>query len=162
MIKDKIKTRDELQELSKAWRKAGKTIGFTSGAFDIVHAGHADYLEQAKSLCDILIVGVNTDASIKKYKGPDRPINPVAQRVEVVAALESVDYVFLFDERRNQQNIEALRPHYYIKAGDYSPDTLTSKEIVEKHGGEIRLIPIRQQVSTTDIIEKMTLSLIHI
>lgn len=131
-------------------------MGFTSGAFDIVHAGHVDYLEQAKDLCDVLIVGVNTDASIRKYKGPDRPINPETQRAEVVAALESVDYVFLFEERRNQRNIEALRPHYYIKAGDYSPETLTSKEIVEKYGGEVRLIPVRQDISTTELIEKMS------
>lgn len=158
MIKDKIMNRDALQTLCKAWREAGKTIGFTSGAFDILHAGHVDYLERAKGMCDVLIVGVNTDSSIKKYKGPDRPVNPEAQRVAVVAALESVDFVFPFEERRNHANIEALRPRYYIKAGDYSADALTSKEIVEKYGGEVRLIPIKQPVSTTEILEKMAVS----
>jgi len=158
MIQDKIKTRDELQALCNEWRDQGKKIGFTSGAFDILHAGHVDYLEKAKAMCNILIVGVNTDASIKKYKGPDRPINSESHRVEIVAALASVDAVFTFDERRNQQNIEALRPHYYIKAGDYSADTLTSKETVEKYGGEVRLIPIKQDVSTTQILKRLSSS----
>ncbi|NQT27452.1 HAD-IIIA family hydrolase [candidate division KSB1 bacterium] len=157
-MQDKIKTRDELQVLCKEWREAGKKIGFTSGAFDILHAGHVDYLEKAKTMCDILVVGVNTDASIKKYKGPDRPIVSESHRIQVVAALESIDYVFTFEERRNQKNIEALKPHYYIKAGDYSTDTLTSKEIVEKYGGEVRLIPIKQDVSTTELLEKMSSS----
>lgn len=150
----KVKTREELSCLCRQWQQSGKTIGFTSGAFDILHAGHVDYLEKAKSGCDILIVGINTDASIQRYKGPDRPIIQEQYRVQVVAALEVVDYVFLFSERRNGQNIEALRPDFYIKAGDYSAQTLTSTEIVEKFGGEVRIIPVSVNLSTTKILEK--------
>jgi D-glycero-D-manno-heptose 1,7-bisphosphate phosphatase len=156
MIEEKIKTREELQTLCNQFRSDGQKIGFTSGAFDILHAGHTDYLQKAKALCDILIVGVNTDASIRKYKGPDRPIIDEKYRLLLVAALESVDFVFLFDERRNQKNIEALRPLFYIKAGDYSPETLTSKEVVEKYGGEVRLIPVAEPISTTQIIARLS------
>jgi rfaE bifunctional protein nucleotidyltransferase chain/domain len=154
MIKDKIKTRKELSKICDAVRRSGKTIGFTSGGFDLLHAGHIDYLEKAKCLCDILIVGVNSDESVQKYKGPNRPIIIEEKRLKVVAALESVDYVFLFDERRNQKNIEILKPDFYIKAGDYQPEELTSKEVVEAYGGEVKIIPIKENISTTEIIEK--------
>jgi rfaE bifunctional protein nucleotidyltransferase chain/domain len=154
MIKDKIKTRKALSKICGSLRKSGKTIGFTSGAFDLLHAGHVDYLEKARGLCDVLIVGINSDQSIKKYKGPDRPIIIEEQRLKVVAALESVDYVFLFDERRNNRNIELLKPDYYIKAGDYTSASLTSGEIVDAYGGEVKIIPIQESVSTTTIIER--------
>jgi D-glycero-D-manno-heptose 1,7-bisphosphate phosphatase len=154
MIHDKIKSRKQLSKICVALHKENKTIGFTSGAFDLIHAGHADYLEKTKAFCDILVVGVNSDQSVKKYKGPDRPIINEEQRIKLVAALESVDYVFLFDERRNNQNIELLKPDFYIKAGDYSSDTLTSKEIVESYGGEVKIIPIQESISTTAIIRK--------
>ena len=154
MIKDKIKSRKKLSDICDTLHGKGKTVGFTSGAFDLLHAGHADYLEKAKEICDVLIVGVNSDRSVKKYKGPDRPIIKEEQRLKLVAALESVDYVFLFDERRNSQNIELLKPEYYIKAGDYSPATVTSKETVESYGGEVKIIPIQESISTTKIIEE--------
>ncbi len=156
MIQNKIKTREVLAALCEKLRSEKKTIGFTSGAFDLMHAGHADYLEKAKALCDVLIVGVNTDDSVRSYKGSDRPVVPEQYRIRVVAALESVTYVFSFDERRNHKNIEVLKPHYYIKAGDYSPEKLTSRETVEKYGGEIRLIPVEQSISTTEIIDKIS------
>jgi D-glycero-D-manno-heptose 1,7-bisphosphate phosphatase len=155
MIKNKIRIRSELVKECRRLRTKGKTVGFTSGAFDLLHAGHVDYLEKAKAMCDVLIVGVNSDASVQKYKGEGRPVVGEEYRVQVVAALESVDYVFLFDERRNQKNIELLQPDFYIKAGDYTPESLTSKEITEKHGGEVRIIPILQAISTTEIIEKI-------
>jgi len=158
MIQDKIKTREELQALSKKLKSQGNKVGFTSGAFDLFHAGHADYLEKAKALCDVLIVGVNTDASVKKYKGPDRPINSEKHRIQVVAALESVDYVFLFSERRNKKNIEMLQSDLYVKAGDYSEASLTSKEIVEAYGGSVQLVPIAQDISTSNILSKASLS----
>lgn len=155
MIEQKFKTREELATLCEQWRKDGKKMGFTSGVFDILHAGHVHYLEDAKKHCDILIVGLNSDASVKKYKGDDRPLVPEDQRKRVIAALTSVDYVFIFDERRNQQNIEALKPRYYIKAGDYDASALTSKEIAEKYGGEVLLIPVVHDTSTTKLIEKI-------
>jgi D-glycero-beta-D-manno-heptose 1-phosphate adenylyltransferase len=158
MLNEKIKTRSELSAVCEGLRKAGKTVGFTSGAFDLLHAGHADYLEKAKALCDVLIVGVNSDDSIRKYKGPDRPVVPEQYRVSLVAALQSVDYVFLFDERRNQKNIEALKPHFYIKAGDYDESSLTSAETVRRYGGDIKFIPMLEGLSTSKIIEKLSMT----
>ncbi len=155
MIEDKITTREALSTRCKAFHSDKKRIGFTSGAFDILHAGHVDYLEKAKALCDVLIVGVNSDMSVRKYKGENRPIIGEAYRVKVVAALEAVDYVFLFNERRNQKNIEALMPDVYIKAGDYKKEELTSSKFVEQNGGEVRLIPVQNQISTSSILEKI-------
>ena len=154
MIQDKIKTRAELVRICSDLKKKGNTIGFTSGAFDLLHAGHVDYLEKAKAICDFLIVGINSDKSVKRYKGMGRPIVAQNQRAKVVAALESVDYVFIFEERRNKVNIEELRPDYYIKAGDYKKRELTSKEIIEEYGGEVKIIPITEEISTTSIIKK--------
>lgn len=155
MIRSKIKIREELAELCESLRKQGRTIGFTSGAFDLLHAGHADYLEKAKALCDVLVVGVNSDRSVREYKGQDRPIVPEQQRLKLVAALESVDFVFLYDERRNRRNLEALKPRYYIKAGDYGPDSLTSSDVLKEFGGEVRLVPITEPVSSTSMIERI-------
>jgi len=155
MIKNKIKSRQELIKITSECRKAGLKVGFTSGAFDLFHAGHADYLEKAKAVCDVLIAGVNTDESVKKYKGENRPFVAEKQRIKVLAALEALDYVFFFSERRNQKNIEMLKPDFYIKAGDYSPEALTSKNEVEKHGGRVVLIPIEENVSSTQIITKI-------
>ncbi len=156
MIDTKIKTREELAKISENFRSQGKTIGFTSGAFDILHAGHVRYLEDAKKNCDALIVGLNSDESVKKYKGNLRPLTPQDQRAQVVAALSSVDFVFIFNERRNAENISALKPNLYIKAGDYKESELTSKEVLEKFGGKILLIPIVEDISTTQIIQKIT------
>lgn len=157
LILDKITTREDLAPQVAAWRQAGKKVGFTSGAFDILHAGHVKYLEEAKKHCDILIVGVNTDESVKEYKGADRPIVPEAARVAVIAGLESVDYVFTFSERRNRVNIETLKPDLYINAGDYKKEQLTSKDVVEKYGGQVLLIPPEAGFSTSDIINKICL-----
>ncbi len=158
MIEQKIKSRDELVRVCESLRSRGKTVSFTSGAFDLLHAGHADYLEKAKALCDVLVVGVNSDRSVREYKGPDRPVIPESQRLKLVAALESVDYVFLFDERRNRANLEALKPRFYIKAGDYSPEKLTSSDVLDSFGGEIRLIPVTEEVSSSDVIGRILAS----
>ena len=109
MIKDKIKTRDELVSIVKDAQSKGKKVGFSSGAFDLVHGGHIDYLEKSKSLCDIFIVGVNTDESIKNYKDPKRPICPCSDRTKLLAALECIDYVFNFDELNNHVCCKIVR-----------------------------------------------------
>lgn len=152
---NKIQSRETLASLCEKFRLQGKKIGFTSGVFDLLHAGHVDYLEQAKNLCDVLIVGLNSDESVKGYKGPDRPIIPQAQRAKVLAGLAAVDFVFIFSERRNARNIEALKPDFYIKAGDYNSSQLTSGEIVEQYGGQAILIPVTEPVSTSDIIQRL-------
>lgn len=150
-----IKTREELKKICENLRKKRKKIGFTSGAFDLIHVGHIEYLKKAKELCDVLIVGVNSDRSVKLYKDPIRPIVPEGQRAKIVSELKPVDYVFIFNERRNKKNIEILKPDYYIKAGDYSTEQLTSKKIAEKFGGKAKLIPLKTKTSTTDIIKKI-------
>lgn len=154
-IKDKIKSRKELASIVLDLKEKGKKIGFTSGSFDIVHAGHVSYLEKAKEKCDILIVAVNSDASVKKYKGENRPIVPELERITLIASLESVDYAYLFDERRNSANIEALKPDFYIKAGDYKESELLSKDLVEKYGGKILLIPLEFNSSSSSMIDKI-------
>ncbi|MGQ9558903.1 MAG: HAD-IIIA family hydrolase [Candidatus Oleimicrobiaceae bacterium] len=152
---EKIRPREEVAALCAQARAQGKKVGFTSGTFDLLHVGHVDYLEKARQACDLLVVGVNSDASVRAYKGPERPIIPAAQRAQVVAALECVDLVFIFDERRNKRNIELLQPDLYIKAGDYRPEGLTSKDVVERHGGRVLLIPVTADVSTTQIIARV-------
>lgn len=154
-IQEKITTRETLCPLVEQWRKEGKKVGFTSGSFDIVHGGHISYLEKAKEKCDVLIVAVNSDLSVQSYKGPDRPLVPEKYRIMLLAGLECVDYVFMFDERRNRTNLEVIKPSYYIKAGDYKPEELTSSDAVEKYGGEIMLLPLEEGLSTTALIEKI-------
>jgi D-glycero-D-manno-heptose 1,7-bisphosphate phosphatase len=152
---EKIKSRAQLAKICLDLKKMGKKVGFTSGSFDIIHAGHVSYLEKAKDMCDILIVAVNSDESVRKYKGSDRPIVPENERIRLIAGLCSVDYAFLFDERRNSTNIEELRPDYYIKAGDYKTDELSSKDLVEAYGGKIVLIPIDFNASSSGMIDKI-------
>lgn len=151
----KIKSRRALTQICNRLRQEKKSIGFTSGVFDLFHAGHIEYLEKAKDLCDVLIVGVNSDVSVRRYKGANRPFVPEQQRAKVLAGLSSVDFVFIFNERRNQQNILSLKPDFYIKAGDYLPDQLTSKETVASVGGKVVLIPVESQISTSEIIRRI-------
>jgi len=147
--------RDEAKKLIELERKKGKKIGFTSGAFDILHSGHVTYLEEAKKRCDFLVVGVNSDSSIKRYKDPDRPINSENDRLKVVNSLRSVDYAFIFDETNNNKNIEELKPDFYFKAGDYSKSGLSSAPLVESYGGKVELLPFLEGRSTTGIVEKI-------
>ncbi len=151
-FRSKIFTRDALAAQAAAWKKSGQKLGFTSGVFDLVHEGHVSYLEEAKGLCDLLVVGVNSDASVRSLKGPKRPVTAEAGRAALIAALASVDAVFLFDEGNNQQNIEALQPDVYIKAGDYSLEKLSSAGLVEQYGGTVSLVPMKQGLSTSATI----------
>ena len=153
-------SREEAIRLRDEYRKAGRTVGFTSGVFDLLHAGHVEYLTKASQIVDALFVGVNADSSVKSNKGELRPINPERQRAEVVAGLRAVAHVFVFDELNNNVNIELLKPDVYIKAGDYSVDKLTSRHIVESYGGRIEIIPFREGHSTTSIIDKISVAAI--
>lgn len=152
----KLLSRDELVGLRNDWRAQKKSVGFTSGVFDLIHPGHIDYLEKAKTHCDILLIGVNADSSVRQLgKGDLRPVNPVEARAAVLAGLAAVDYVFIFDEKNNNQNIESLKPDVYIKAGDYTKDKLSSAPIVESYGGRVEIIPFLKGYSTTDTINKI-------
>jgi rfaE bifunctional protein nucleotidyltransferase chain/domain len=128
----------------------------TSGAFDILHAGHVEYLEHARSLVDVLVVALNSDTSVRAYKRPDRPINGEVQRAEVIAGLGCVDHVFIFAETNNNINVELLKPDVYIKAGDYTSEKLSSKALVEAYGGRVEIIPFKDGFSTSGVIEKIS------
>ena len=156
---NKIRSRQELvhwvTELRSKTDKNPPRVGYTSGVFDLLHAGHVMYLTKAKEHCDILIVGVNADSSVKRLKGEQRPINSERDRAEVIAALEAVDGVFLFEEENNNTNVECLRPDCYLKAGDYKKEQLSSTPLVESYGGQVVIIPFRDGRSTTGAIEKI-------
>ena len=153
-------SREQATRLRDDYRKAGKTVGFTSGVFDLLHAGHVEYLSKSAELVDVLFVGINADSSVRSNKGELRPINPQQQRAEVVSGLRSVAHVFIFDELNNNVNIELLKPDVYIKAGDYTLDKLTSRHIVESYGGRIEIIPFKEGHSTTSIIDKISVAAI--
>jgi len=136
-------------------RRHGKRVVFTNGCFDILHRGHTTYLARAKALGDVLVVGVNTDASIHRLKGPDRPINALEDRVQVLAALNCVDLVAPFGEDTPHALIRVVRPDVFAKGGDYTRERLPEASLVEELGGEIRLLPVVEDRSTTHMIERI-------
>jgi rfaE bifunctional protein nucleotidyltransferase chain/domain len=148
-----ILTLAETDEWVRDRRAAGLRIGFTCGAFDIMHAGHAQYLAAARAVCDLLLVAVNSDASIQRYKNPLRPVNPWKNRAFVVAALASVDAVTVLDTDRPLPLIERWKPEFYIKGGDYKAGALRSSSVVEEYGGQTVMIAIEFDTSTTRIFE---------
>ena len=157
LTNQKIKSRDEVSKIIAGLNKQNKITGFTSGAFDLLHAGHVDYLEKARMQCDYLVVGVNSDKSVKAYKSPKRPVVSQDMRARLIAGLACVDDVFIFDELNNNKNIEELHPKIYFKAADYSKDKLSSAAIVEAYGGEVKLIELTPALSTSSIIEDVAL-----
>ncbi len=134
---------------------AGKVV-FTNGVFDLLHPGHIDILTAARSRGDALIVGLNTDASVKRLKGPDRPVRNQAERAYVLAALEAVDLVVMFDENTPLELIRALRPDAIVKGGDYTVDSIVGAREVESWGGEVIVVPLTPGQSTSSIIEKLS------
>ena len=153
----KILTAGEADAWVAEQRSNGLRIGFTCGAFDLLHAGHVDLLERAKELCDRLLVAVNSDSSIRRYKSPLRPVNPETQRMRVIAGLGSVDAVVLLDERRPLRLLERWHPDLYIKGGDYSESGLRSASAVESYGGTVVLLPFATEESTTGILDRVAL-----
>jgi D-beta-D-heptose 7-phosphate kinase / D-beta-D-heptose 1-phosphate adenosyltransferase len=137
-----------------AWRKQDLRIGFTNGCFDILHPGHVKLLTAARATCDRLIVGLNSDASVKRLKGADRPVQNERARSEVLAALEAVDLVVLFDEDTPLNLITQIKPGVLVKGADYTREQVVGHEIVEAHGGEVRLVEILQGFSTTSLVER--------
>jgi len=148
-ILDRMKAVD-LRSLHK-----GKTIVFTNGCFDILHAGHVRYLAAAKQLGDILIVGLNGDASVRELKGDGRPLNSQEDRAEVMAGLEAVDYVIIFSEKRVDNLLRQVRPHVYAKGGDYTVKTLDPNEVaaLEEIGATIKILPLVPDKSTSKLVE---------
>ena len=155
MINSKIKNLNELIKIVQKLKSQNKKIVTTNGVFDILHLGHIKYLEEAKKLGDVLIVGVNTDASVKRNKGDKRPINDEKSRASVLASLESVDYVFLFNEKDPRSWLSKIKPHFHVKAGDYKMSQIIEKDVVEKNTGKIVIMPAVKGCSTTSIINKI-------
>lgn len=151
----KILPLPELVRIRKALRRKGKKVVFTNGTFDIVHRGHVEYLEKSRGLGDVLIVGLNTDASIRRIKGPKRPINPNADRAAVLAALAAVDYVCFFGEETPLRLIRRLVPDVLVKGADWKVDAIVGKDVVEKHGGSVRTIRLTPGRSTTNVIQRV-------
>ncbi len=149
----KIKTKDEIEKIISDLKKKGKVIVTTNGSFDILHSGHVASLDIAKSKGDILVVGLNSDKSIKKYKSKDRPIVPQEHRARMLAGLEAVDFVVIFDETDPRALLEAIKPHFHVKAK--TGYTGIEQETVEKHGGKIVLIEHIGNHSTSNIINKI-------
>ena len=151
----KIFTASELRPLLAILRAAGKKVVFTNGCFDIIHTGHTRYLAKAKSFGDLLIVAVNSDASVRVIKGEKRPINPEADRMETLAALEAVDFVTIFREPDPYRIISELEPDVLVKGGDWPIDKIIGRDVVEARGGRVVNVPYVEGASTTGIIENI-------
>jgi rfaE bifunctional protein nucleotidyltransferase chain/domain len=141
--------------LARSLRQAGRTVVFTNGVFDLLHPGHVRYLQQARALGDVLLVGLNADEAVRRNKGPDRPINRQEERAEVVAALACVDAAVIFDEDTPDAIIKLLQPDVLVKGADWPADQIVGRDTVEARGGRVVLIPVEQGYSTTAIVGKI-------
>ena len=155
MNRDKIYSLNELEDVLVLYRNTGGHIVFTNGCFDIMHAGHAQYLEEARAMGDVLIVAMNSDASVRRLKGPKRPVIGQQDRALMLAALESVDYVVIFEEDTPYEVIKILEPDLLVKGGDWTPDQIVGADIVLARGGEVKSLPFRPGLSTSSIIERI-------
>ncbi|HPV82850.1 MAG TPA: D-glycero-beta-D-manno-heptose 1-phosphate adenylyltransferase [Nitrospira sp.] len=156
MIPTKVTTRDELVSLLAERRRRQQRVVFTNGCFDLMHIGHIRYLQAARNLGDLLVVGVNSDGSVRALsKGPDRPIVPDVQRAEVLAALACVDYVIIFPEPDPGALIAALQPDILVKGGDWPLDRIVGRDTVEARGGRVQTIPLVPGVSTTTLVQRI-------
>lgn len=150
-----VKPLNALVKLRKRWRRQKLSVVFTNGTFDILHRGHVEYLAKARMLGDILVVGLNTDASIRRIKGPQRPINTNVDRAAVLSALAAVDYVCFFGENTPERVIRTLVPDILVKGADWKVDSIVGKDIVEGHGGEVRTIRLTPGRSTSRMIDRI-------
>ena len=147
--------RNDAAQVCEDLRRQGKRLVFTNGCFDIIHAGHVRYLTTAKSFGDVLIVGLNTDESVRRLKGANRPINCQDDRAEVLLGLKAVDHVIFFGEQTAEALISEVKPAVYVKGGDYSLATLPEAKIVQQGGGRVELVNLVAGRSTTGVIEKI-------
>jgi D-beta-D-heptose 7-phosphate kinase/D-beta-D-heptose 1-phosphate adenosyltransferase len=139
----------------EAWRDAGQRVVFTNGVFDLLHRGHVEYLEEARALGDRLVVGVNSDASVRRLKGAERPLVPEAERVELLGALAAVDLALVFTDDTPLDLIEAVRPDVLVKGGDWAVDQIVGRAFVESYGGRVLNVPLREGLSTTALVERV-------
>ena len=152
-MKQKIKSKKELLRIIKDLKAKRKRIVFTNGCFDLLHIGHVRYLEKARALGDVLVVGVNSDSSVRKLKGPERPILHEEERAGILSGLGCVDYITIFREIDPLKLITSLRPDLLAKGGDWTKEQTVGKEVVERLGGEVVIIPFIKGASTSNLIE---------
>jgi D-beta-D-heptose 7-phosphate kinase/D-beta-D-heptose 1-phosphate adenosyltransferase len=153
--RSKVKTVRQLKPILARLRRRGERIVFTNGCFDLLHIGHLRYLQRARRHGDRLVVAINSDRSVRKIKGPPRPLLPEAERAEVLAALSCVDYVTVFDEPDPLAVITALQPDVLIKGSDWGQNKIIGRDVVEGRGGRVRRVPLVKGISTTRLIEKI-------
>ncbi len=151
----KVLPRAALASRAASWRMAGKRIVFTNGCFDLLHSGHLSLLESASRLGDVLVLAINSDASVRRLKGPERPLVAQAERAALLAALSFVDAVTIFDEDTPLEAIEAVRPHVLVKGADYRPDQIVGRELVESYGGRVAVVPLVPDKSTSALVERI-------
>jgi D-beta-D-heptose 7-phosphate kinase/D-beta-D-heptose 1-phosphate adenosyltransferase len=150
-----ILSQPEAAEFAERARAAGKRVVFTNGVFDLLHPGHLRYLQQARALGDVLIIAINTDASVRAVKGPTRPITPESERAEVLSALDCVDAVTLFSDDTPFAIIAAIQPDVLVKGADWAHDAIVGRDLVEARGGRVVRMPVEQGYSTTAIIQRI-------
>jgi D-beta-D-heptose 7-phosphate kinase/D-beta-D-heptose 1-phosphate adenosyltransferase len=152
---NKIKNLDALADVIEGEKRKGRRVAFTNGCFDLLHVGHVKYLQKARTYGDLLVLGLNSDASVRRLKGEKRPLIGQSERAHILAALDCIDYVVIFDEDTPIRLLETLRPHVLVKGGDYTPDRVVGKDLVESYGGRVELVDFVDGKSTTNIIEKI-------
>jgi D-glycero-beta-D-manno-heptose 1-phosphate adenylyltransferase len=158
---DKIFSREDLLRQVQTWKRAGSRLVFSNGCFDILHMGHVDYLEKARALGDKLIIGVNTDASVSRLKGPSRPLQDEMSRARIMASLLFTDAVVLFDEETPYELIKAILPDILVKGDDYAVENIVGYDVVIKNGGQVKTIELVKGYSTTNVVAKIKDQLNH-
>ncbi|MBU9917879.1 MAG: D-glycero-beta-D-manno-heptose 1-phosphate adenylyltransferase [Fusobacteriaceae bacterium] len=151
----RVLNREEASKLIEDLKKQGKQVVFTNGCFDILHVGHMTYLEEAKEFGDYLFVGVNSDESVKRLKGPTRPINSEDDRAELLAGLKAVDYTVIFTEDTPVELIGELKPSIHVKGGDYKKEDLPETKVVESYGGRVEIVSLVEGKSTSNVVKKI-------
>jgi rfaE bifunctional protein nucleotidyltransferase chain/domain len=152
---NKILERNALKDKLEELRKKGKKIAFTNGCFDILHVGHVRYLREAKNTADVLVLALNSDSSVRSLKGKERPLVPEQERAEIIAALEFIDFVTIFNELTPMELINYLKPDILIKGGDWAEEDVVGREEIKEWGGRVAIIPEVEGKSTTNIVEKI-------
>lgn len=154
-IKSKIIDISEIGNLVSTWKSEGKSIVFTNGCFDVLHYGHVSYLSEAKDLGDKMIIGLNSDASVRRLKGETRPVNGQQERATLLAALSFVDAVVIFEEDTPERLIKTIHPDVLVKGGDYTIETIVGADFVQSYGGIVKTIPLVENFSTTKILKRL-------
>lgn len=154
-IKSKLLTRDQLRNLREVWSFKERRVVFTNGCFDLLHLGHIEYLAKASDLGDVLVIGLNSDSSVRRLKGPGRPVTNEEARAMILSSLSFVTAVILFDEETPYDLIAAVQPDVLVKGADYKPEEIAGHDIVLARGGEVVTVPLTAGYSTTDILKKI-------